>query len=277
MVSVRFDLRAYLRERGQRPERVRAFYPPSLIEKKFERIVRRLIREWAVVLNENVIPRYASARRILAEEDTIGLTFGGQASINRLNRELEQAAAHTAEYARRLNPLLEGAALELATWHRNRFIKSITDSTKVNVEPFLPLRDTQAILSQYVQRNVALIKGLDSEIAKRVEVAVIDSMNSRKAVSALRKKLVGEMGFASGRAKIIASDQVMKYTTALDRFRMEQLGVDKFVWVYTWRSKEPRQHHIARDGEVYSWNDLPEDGAPGDAIGCKCRAQAYAE
>ena len=273
----RFDLRRYLRRNRLAAKRVRSFSPPFLLERRFERVVRRLIREWSVVLNESIIPQYARARRILVEEDEIGVLFGGQAAINRVNRELEKAAARTAEFARRLHPSLEAAAIELADWHRKRFIASIKEASKVNVEPFLSLRETQTILSQYVQRNVALIKGLDAELAKKVEVAVIDSMNSRYAVSRLRKRLVDDLGFASGRARIIARDQVMKYTTSLDRFRMEQLGIDKFVWVYTWRSKEPRQHHIARDGTVYAWNSLPEDGAPGDAIGCQCRAQAHLE
>lgn len=44
---------------------------------------------------------------------------------------------------------------------------------------------------------------------------------------------------------------------------------------YIWRTRRDgkvRSTHAAREGQVFSWNDPPQGGNPGEDYGCRCTA-----
>lgn len=274
----RFPLRRFLREQGKRGVVIaKTFVPTAAQEKKFERIIGKLIREWTVVLNTNVISEYSNAIQVVGQVNRIGLSLGGSGAVTRLEQALEAGAQRTAQFAQSLAPELETFALDFARWHMERHIAVIKQATGVDAQPFLSLSDTQDVLQAATRRNVTLIKGLDSDMRKRVEQTVLDAFNDRHAIKTLRRNLVDNLGFAPGRARIIAQDQIGKYTKELDRFRHEQLGIDRYVWV-TVGDDRVRPSHVANEGKVFKWSrPPPETGHPGDDINCRCRAQAYIE
>ena len=80
------------------------------------------------------------------------------------------------------------------------------------------------------------------------------------------------------RVKTIASDQNHKSNVLFSRAICQELGIDKAIWVYTFRSNEPRINHVAADGTVF---DLDKgcliDGEyifPAEKINCKCDFRA---
>ena len=47
---------------------------------------------------------------------------------------------------------------------------------------------------------------------------------------------------------------------------------------YIWRTVEDekvRPAHAANNGKIFSWNDPPPTGHPGEEYGCRCRAEEY--
>ena len=47
---------------------------------------------------------------------------------------------------------------------------------------------------------------------------------------------------------------------------------------YIWRARgdgKVRSAHAEREGQVFSWNDPPEGGHPGEDYSCRCRAEPY--
>ncbi len=47
---------------------------------------------------------------------------------------------------------------------------------------------------------------------------------------------------------------------------------------YIWRTQgdgKVRASHLATDGKVFSWDDPPPTGYPGEDFGCRSRAEAY--
>lgn len=47
---------------------------------------------------------------------------------------------------------------------------------------------------------------------------------------------------------------------------------------YIWRTREDekvRASHAANDGRIFSWDDPPLTGNPGDEYGCRCWAEPY--
>lgn len=272
------ELAKFLKQQGRRGViRAKTFIPTAAQEAKFQRIINRLIKEWTGVLKSTVIPEYANAIAQSGSVGSIGLLAGSSEPVDRLERALELGAARTTAFAASTAPELEVWAQEYAKWHLDKLTASIRQATGVEIQPALSLPDTNSLLRAATRRNVALIQGLDGDMKKRVTQAVIDSFNDRKAVNALRKRLVDDLGFAPGRARIIAQDQIGKYTKELDQFRHTQLGIEKYVWV-TVGDDRVRPTHAANEGKIFAWSKPPAaTGHPGDDINCRCRAMAYIE
>lgn len=54
--------------------------------------------------------------------------------------------------------------------------------------------------------------------------------------------------------------------------------LEKLKKKYKWRTqKDPkvREEHKKREGDIFSWDDPPYDGHPGEAFGCRCWAEAH--
>lgn len=79
---------------------------------------------------------------------------------------------------------------------------------------------------------------------------------------------------ALSRAKLIARDQTSKMNGAFNQARQTSLGIDRYVW-QTSGDERVREEHQANDGQVFSWNDPPATGHPGEDINCRCVAVPY--
>ena len=203
--------------------------------------------------------------------------FGGADAVRQLDQALRRATDRTAAVASEMSPAVEKHFRQMAKWHQAKFVESIRASTGANVSPLMSVDAAESALQIATRRHVALIKGLNAEMAKKVETAVLDSFESRYAIRDLRKRLTDDLGFAEGRAKIIAQDQIGKYTVALDRARHEEAGVTKYRW-WTQLDDKVRPSHAEKHGEIFSWDDPPSDtGHPGEDINCRCRPMAYVE
>ena len=47
-----------------------------------------------------------------------------------------------------------------------------------------------------------------------------------------------------------------------------------YKW-YTQLANRVRPSHKEREGRIFSWDDPPEGGHPGEDFGCRCWAEAY--
>ncbi|MEM9010647.1 MAG: phage minor head protein [Pseudomonadota bacterium] len=64
------------------------------------------------------------------------------------------------------------------------------------------------------------------------------------------------------------------FTGLVGELRQRALGVEFYVW----RSEDDekvRRAHAVYDDQVFRWDDPPEDGHPGQAINCRCRAEPF--
>lgn len=49
---------------------------------------------------------------------------------------------------------------------------------------------------------------------------------------------------------------------------------------YIWRTSgdnKVRPEHVANNGKIFAWDNPPETGHPGEAYGCRCRAEPYVQ
>lgn len=249
------------------------FKPTAAQEIQLTRIIQQIVAAWNVALREEIMPAYRNQLERRSGGLTIGVINGG---VEEIEAALNRATQSTAARVVSSEPQLTAFAAEFATWHTARFASAIRAATRVDVSSLISASDADDLLRGAVRRNVALIKGLDAEISKKVELAVFEAWNKNDSAKKLTKTLREDLGFAPARAKLIGQDQIGKLAGELERFRHADLNIKKFVWHRT-ESLSPRPEHLALVGNIYEWSDPPGGVIPGQLINCKCRARAYVE
>ncbi|AWN08509.1 head morphogenesis [Xanthomonas phage XcP1] len=141
----------------------------------------------------------------------------------------------------------------------------------------------QNTLQGAVEFNETLIKNIQREVHEKIYSAVMLSVTSpnpeEQGVSGIFNAVKSAGEFSKKRAELIARDQNSKVYSSLNTERMRQNGVDQFKWVHSSAGKVPRQSHLDKDGEIFDIDDprlwegpKNDQGPPGWAINCRCRA-----
>ena len=66
------------------------------------------------------------------------------------------------------------------------------------------------------------------------------------------------------------------FAALINELRQRDLGIRQYVW----RSRDDgkvRSSHAQYDDQVFSWDDPPEGGHPGQAFNCRCHAEPYVQ
>lgn len=128
-----------------------------------------------------------------------------------------------------------------------------------------------------VAENVGLIKSIAGEYLEKVQGAVMRSITTGNGLQDLVPALQQYEGQTHRRARNIALDQTRKAYNSINKGRMQAVGIQRFKWHHSGGGAHPREDHIAMDGNVYSFDDLPvidqrtgERGIPGQAVNCRC-------
>lgn len=136
----------------------------------------------------------------------------------------------------------------------------------------------KSIMKASVVENVGLIRSISEQYLQGVQGAVMRSITTGNGLQDLIPYLDRHKGITLRRANNIALDQTRKAYNSINKARMQKVGIEKFEWLHTGGSQEPRQHHIALSGKIFSFNDLPvidpktgQRGKPGDLPNCGCR------
>lgn len=154
----------------------------------------------------------------------------------------------------------------------NRQIKAAMGVDVVRAEPWL-----QPAVEQFVTENVALIKSIGQEFFPDLEKRLTQGISDGLRQEELADMIQDRYGVAESRAALIARDQTGKFFANLNEQRQAGLGITKYTW-RTAGDNRVREEHAEREGEVYSWDDPPNDDYfgpvnPGEAINCRCTAE----
>lgn len=169
-----------------------------------------------------------------------------------------------------------------------QIIRNFQAALGIDVNPFMSDLNIRAVMNQAIFDNVALIRSIPQKLNLEI-VSTIQKTFEEKGFDEQEMIKVIENRFkvAGSRAKLIASDQTGKIIGNLNEARQTDLGVTS----YKWRTMEDQavvgtpgglypkgnpahMNHFERDGVVFLWAAPPPDGHPGQAINCRCFAQA---
>jgi SPP1 gp7 family putative phage head morphogenesis protein len=171
--------------------------------------------------------------------------------------------------------------------HSRRFNEAMRSAIGIDLGKVIVGEGLKNTIEAATQRNVALIRGLTDDVAKRIEIALIDAMTNGVNNRVIATMLAREFGIGRRRAALIARDQAASFNGSLNRIRQVAMGVTEYVWSTSMdervrgnpegRYPNARPSHWDREGKRFKWSDAPEDGHPGQPINCRCTARAVIE
>lgn len=161
----------------------------------------------------------------------------------------------------------------------------IKAATTIDVSGYFVLGDIRTRLEVAIAENVDLITRLNIDTKSRVSQILFNGFTQRKSKAQISRELQHALGITRRHADFIVKDQNHKLNAALTELRHEQSGIKGYIWTTMrddrvrgnpdGRYPNARPSHWAREGKRYWYSRPPEGGHPGEAIGCRCIAEAY--
>lgn len=246
--------------RQQRPDAIAREYLRAILRivDRMRPAVDRLVDDMRPILARAAIERrHDSAERGDAAGDDaaaaaarMAAALQNAATQEEIRAMARQFASHTSTYQR----------IQLSRQTRAAFgVEVIGNDAGVD-----------AAMSHFVAENVALIKDIPVAMARDLEMRVTRAVASSTPHQQLAKE-IGERFQSLGRerAALIARDQTGKLYSQVNQIRQRNLGVEKYRWRGVLDRRE-RPEHVAREGQVFSWDNPPSDGHAGEPIRCRC-------
>jgi SPP1 gp7 family putative phage head morphogenesis protein len=236
--------------------------PPNAIRLSYYQAIREyLVAARQLVLTE-VLPLVAE------RDDAMNFDAGKKvtAAVERITKQFYAQTFHP----KAVEALAESIAEKTDKFQKQEFCKQVRSA--VGVDVFSAEPNLVPVTENFVAENVALIKSVPQTYFTDIEKTITRGVSAGERHEDIAKDLTDRFGVAENRAKLIARDQVGKFYGALNMERQTALGVEKYIW-RTANDNRVRDEHATREGEVYSWDDPPDDGEPGMAINCRCYAE----
>lgn len=247
--------------------------PPDVVEAKFRAELDRMVERMQRVTVRELDKLYRSP-----EAPTVAMDASFSSMAARLVRELTKR--FTALFVDRAGGLAKAWAEGISRQSAVGLGQSLKDvSGGVTLKTDVISGAVADVVKASIKQNVALIKSIPREYFLEIEGEVMRSIQTGRGMADLQPFLEKRYGITKRRAALIARDQTSKATAAINRARMQGLGVKKFKWLHSMGGKEPRPlHKNVLNGNVYSFDDPPvidertgERGYPGALINCRCR------
>lgn len=146
---------------------------------------------------------------------------------------------------------------------------------RVGVDPEIAISQQRTLADlaaqARIEENVALVEGAMREMSAELARELQDAISLGQRPDAIVSIFEHRLGVSESRLKLIARDQTSKAQGELSKIRQEALGISRYVWS-TSGDERVRASHRALDGQVFSWDNPPPEGHPGEPIACRCVA-----
>lgn len=199
--------------------------------------------------------------------------------------EIDAAASAFNRLLLTLTPALRDWAVRLERMVRNRWARQVYSATSVDLTTRLSIFDVEGTVESYIAWNVDLVRDVSDQVKKRIADRVFSGLTQRKPARDVAREIREAVEMSRKRALNIAADQSSKITASLAAQRREEAGLEVFQWHHSGKL-HPRQHHVERNGHLYSENSAlvgkkvggnvvrkapPRDDRAGMAPWCGCR------
>ncbi len=122
--------------------------------------------------------------------------------------------------------------------------------------------------TNFIKGNVALIKNVGDTVAQRIELAVLDAVETGKGYRELTKEIQKISEYGKDRARLISVDQIGKLNGNITKARFQRIGLEAYIW-YTSGDNRVRPDHALKNNTKRLWI---HDPIPGSEVRCRCVA-----
>lgn len=257
---------ARLRRRRRRPPKV---IVPGVLQASYYSEIMRLVDNARKLVDRDV-PEAVRDLVVLRQDS---MRLDSPADFSRTIEGLRL------EYARlvdrnTMETVAEGAAAAVRRSNRlqtARQFKAILGIDLLAGDPPLEM-----LMQTFTTENVSLIKTISSKYFDDIEQSVLRNWRAGVRAEEMIKGLSERYGISKSNAMRIARDQTNKLNGQLTEARHNDLGIKQYTWrgVDDERTRELHSERIQREA-VYSWDNPPEGGHPGEPIQCRCWPEPY--
>lgn len=255
--------------------------PSSSTQAQFQREMQRLTEDMTQQVTQELRKLFSGEAADILDEPVAVM----DASISDLANKL------LAKLTRKFDAIFDEKARSMADRMVGRTLDNSASSLNSSLKEFAQGKtlDTSLIsdrlkvtITASTAEATGLIKRIPEKYLSEVQGDVMRSITTGNGledlIPALDKRNVKIRNWATN----TALDQTRKVYNNVNRDRMQALGVQKFKWVHSGGSNQPREHHLHRwpaglNGGIFSFDDLPiidertgERGIPGQAPNCGC-------
>lgn len=270
--------RAGVRTRARPPRPVQ----PTLVAKAYERDIAQLVREWAqevLIAFERMYPDLLEAKRIGDALDVLVfyVRLDARADVLAAFERALEASRERVLSRTRLRQRAASSLRSLANFNlqqMDRTVRTVTgfgypsgQSTRVGRQLDAAREENVRALERYTRKQQTVIEDLVAQASRR-----------GARIEDLRDRLVERLDVTESTAQRIARDQIFQANAALTQTRMEEIGVDRYVWS-TSLDDRVREDHQELEGRTFSFSDPPisdrktgERANPGEIYNCRCVA-----
>ena len=261
------------RLRKRRGRLLKPVKPSHKVELWYKQQLLAVVAQLRKIAREELLPELKRMEPLYAAGD--GITRDAKVPRRPLESTFQRMGQRIGGIEQTANRLAALAVQRSADTVDDRLKAAIKSSVGVDISPVLtqsgPILDA---LRAATKDNIDLIKSIPEQYFEKLGDAVGKNMERGMRFEDLAKEIERIGDVTESRAKLIARDQTSKMNGAFNQARQTSLGIDKYQW-QTSGDERVREDHAENDGKVFSWNDPPATGHPGEDINCRCVAVPY--
>jgi SPP1 gp7 family putative phage head morphogenesis protein len=269
---------------GKRLKKPAKWLFPYNLERKYRRLLHKLVRELSLAIREQLVPVYPE---LLAE---VSATYPNN-DMSKKDGNLDmtsESCTKNDDFLDRLRGIMlsiqefinpkvketitemELIATEISNFNQQQFEKVNKSVFGIDIfvdQPFL--RDQLELFSR---QNAQLITSLPEQDLLQVAGIVERGLQEGSRFTLVAQDIQKRFGITRRRANLISRDQTTKLNASLTKLRQESAGITEYIW-QTSGDERVRPTHRANDGKKFKWDNPPKiTGHPGTDINCRCVA-----
>ncbi len=252
-------------------------HPPAILDPSaITRAYRQKIVSWFQVLFDLTNERLIAALPVLLERLQ---TEAGHRQDD-ANDELQAILnGISVEFGRRLTEdeirrVTRFVGSQVSGFNLNQNDKVLR--TVLGVDVFRSEPWVQSQINSFVTQNAKLIKSLEGQYLKDIELIVMQGVRQGITAKEVSKTIRNRFGVTKSRSELIARDQIGKLNGQMTGIRQQDIGVKSYIW-RTSLDERVRPSHVSLENKVFSWTKPPPEGHPGEPINCRCYAEPVLE
>jgi len=230
---------------------IKGIQEPRIVERKYLKMLKRLVAELKNDVRENIIP--------LLKTSTLdsNMTTDGVAEILAALNRLRDKFSNITGFADSTSNIIVD---QIERSNKSKFFTNVKNSIGVNLEDIIAQEGLGDIVALQKNKNVSLTKSIPQEFIKNIEVVVQNGISEGLSVKQITSQISGIKNISSvfgkleNRIKFISRNEVETINANLNKARQESVGISEYIF-RTSKDERVRDNHKVMEGKICRWDN----------------------